>query len=113
MRIPLISAVNLLTGDETLADHERAVISIDGSELVRVVGARCMTCLAPRRSLSGLQALPPRRSRDLRVSAERPRGAWRSCATCSASRKPTPYRRSHRGGAARADRRFGRTTDGR
>jgi arginine deiminase len=40
----LISAVHLLTGDETLADGERAVISIGGSELVRGGGGpRCMT----------------------------------------------------------------------
>jgi arginine deiminase len=39
-----IPAVNFLTGDDTLHDRERAVISIDGSELVRGGGGpRCMT----------------------------------------------------------------------
>src|SRR5207249_3563294 len=38
-----VSAVNLLTGEETLDDGERAVITMDGSELVRGGGGpRCM-----------------------------------------------------------------------
>jgi len=40
----VIEGVNLLTGEELLRNGERAVISIEGSELVRGGGGpRCMT----------------------------------------------------------------------
>src|SRR2546425_2636839 len=38
-RFRIISAVNLLTGEEALEDSERGVITLDGSELVRGCGA--------------------------------------------------------------------------
>jgi len=36
----LVAATNLLAGQETLAGGERGVVTIEGSELVRGVGAR-------------------------------------------------------------------------
>src|SRR2546421_449440 len=42
--VKTVSAVNLLTGEEVLDDAERAVITMDGSELVRGGGGpRCMS----------------------------------------------------------------------
>ena len=48
----IVSAVNLLTGEEGLEDGERGVITIDGSELVRGGGGpRCMTLPLRREDL--------------------------------------------------------------
>jgi arginine deiminase len=40
----VVSSVDFLTGDERVKDGERAVITFEGSELVRAGGGpRCMT----------------------------------------------------------------------